>query len=94
MAPNDHLVDEEWRADAVKENTYLSHINFLREQFAEAACQKGIDLPTPPTHSNNSMDVNEIGNDGIYGKEYDNDDKDFSYHSSDGSANKEEAAHK
>ncbi len=76
----------------MKKDTHLFHINFQREQFAEAACQKGIDLPTPPTHSNNDIDVNVIGNDGIYSKEYDNDDKDFSYHSSDGSANEEAVA--
>jgi hypothetical protein len=29
MAPLDQLVDEEWRADAVKEDTCLSHINLL-----------------------------------------------------------------
>ncbi len=67
MAPLDQLVDEEWKADAVKEDTCLSHINLLREQFAEAAHQKGIDLLTPLTHSNNSTDINDIGNDRIYG---------------------------
>ncbi len=78
MASLDQLVDEEWRADAVKEDTCLFCINLLREQFAEAACLKGIDFLTPPTHSDNSTDVNEIGDDGIYGKEYDNDDEGFS----------------
>ncbi len=67
MAPLDQLVDEEWKADAEKEDTHLSHINLLREQFVEAAHQKGIDLLTPLTHSNNGMDINEIGNDRIYG---------------------------
>jgi hypothetical protein len=38
-------------------------------QFAEAAHQKGIDLLTPPTHSSNGTDVDEIGDDRIYGKE-------------------------
>jgi hypothetical protein len=40
------------------------------------------------------MDLNEISNDGIFGKEYNNDDKDFSYHSSDRSAEEEAAAHR
>jgi hypothetical protein len=50
-------VGDEWRADAVKKDTCLSHINLLREQFAKAACQKGIDVLTPPTHSNIGTDV-------------------------------------
>jgi hypothetical protein len=86
MAPLDQLVDEKWKADAVKEDTRLSRINLLREQYAEAAHQKGINLLRPPTHSDSGTDVDEIGDDRIYGKEYDNNDEDFSYHSSDGSA--------
>jgi hypothetical protein len=53
-------VDEEWRADTMKEGTCLSHINLPREQFLEAAHQKGIDLLTPPTHSNFGMEVNKM----------------------------------
>jgi hypothetical protein len=94
MAPHDQLVEEEWKADAVKKDTCLSRIYLLREQFAEAACQKGIDSLTPPSHSNNGTKVNEIEDGRIYGKEYDNDDKDFSYHSSDGSAEEEAAVHR
>ncbi len=92
-APLDQLVVEEWRADAVKEDTCLSHSNLLWEQFTEAACQKGIDLLTPPTLSNNGIDVDEIGNDRIHGKKYNNDDNYFNYHSSDGSAKEQAAAH-
>ncbi len=61
----------------MKEDTHLSRINLLWEQFAEAAHQKGIDVLTPPTHSNISTDVDEIGNDRIYGKEYNKNDKHF-----------------
>jgi hypothetical protein len=38
LAPVDQLVDEERKDDAVKEDTCLSRINLLREQFTEAAC--------------------------------------------------------
>ncbi len=41
---------------------------------------------THPTHSGNGTDVNKIDNDRIYGKEYKDDDEDFSCHSSDGLA--------
>jgi hypothetical protein len=86
MAPFDQLVDKERKADAVKEDTCLSHIKLLQEQFAEAACQQGIDLLTHPAHSDTGTDVDEIGNNEIYGKEYNDHDEDFSYHSSDGLA--------
>ncbi len=69
MAPFNQLVDEERKADAVKEDTCLSRIKLLREQFAEAACWKGIDLLRHPTHSENGMDANEINNERIYGTE-------------------------
>ncbi len=37
------------------------------------------------THSQDDSDAEELDNNGIYGREYDNTDEDFSYHSSDGS---------
>jgi hypothetical protein len=93
MAPLYQLVYDEWRADAMKEDTCLSRINLLREQFAEAAHQKGIDVLTPPTHRDIGTDVNETSDDGMYGKQYNNHDEVFSYHSSDGSTKEEAAAH-
>ncbi len=45
---------------------------------------------THTTQSDDGTDIDEISNDGIYGREYSNDDEDFSYHSSDGLA-KEDA---
>jgi hypothetical protein len=41
------------------------------------------------SHSEDSTDAPDSGDDGIYGKDYDNKDEDFSYHSSDGSAEEE-----
>jgi hypothetical protein len=49
---------------------------------------------TPPTHSNIGKDVDGTRDDGIHGMEYNNDDEDFNYHSSDGSAKKKAAAHR
>ncbi len=48
---------------------------------------------THTAHSDNNTHANEIGVDRIYGKEYDNDDEDFSYHSSDGLAEEDAPRH-
>ncbi len=48
---------------------------------------------TPSTHRDIGTAINEIGNNGIYGKEYNINDEDFSYHSPDGFAKEEAAAH-
>jgi hypothetical protein len=93
MAPFEKLVEEEEKVNAVKEDTHLSQIEVLREQFAEAACQKGYDLSTNTTHSNNGTEANELSGDGIHGREYNDKDEDFSYQSLDGSAKEDADAH-
>jgi hypothetical protein len=90
MAPFKSLVEEGEKADTLKEDTHLSQIKLLHEQFAEATCQKGYDLSTSTSHNNDSTDTNKLGGNEIYGRKYNDEDEDFSYHSSDGSA-KEDA---
>jgi hypothetical protein len=98
MAPFDKFVKEAEEEDAEKGDARLARIEFLQKKFAEIAHQKGrckaIDNPISDllrnnTHSNDTSD-NELDNDGIYGRMVDDEDKDFSYHSSDGSAEEDE----
>ncbi len=49
------------------------------------AASPHIDLTTASTHSQDNSDAEEMDNNNFYGREYDNTNEDFSYHSSDGS---------
>ncbi len=89
MAPYNKLVDKVEKEDAVKEAAHLTRIEILREKFAEASqnkdsCNKG----------NDNIVVIELGNDdSIRDAESDEEDKEFSYHSSGGSAEEEGEDH-
>jgi hypothetical protein len=85
----DKLVDKKEKADTAKEASHLLHIKLLQEQFAHAAHQKVDSLLMDTSHSKDGTDAPDFGDDGIYGQDYDNDDKDFSYHLLDGSAEEE-----
>jgi hypothetical protein len=89
MAPYDKLVDEVEKEDAVKEAACLTQIEILREKFAEASqnkdsCNKG----------NDNIAVIELGDDdSICNAESDEEDKEFSYHSLNGSVKEEGEDH-
>ncbi len=89
MAPYDKQVDEVEKEDAVKEAACLTRIEILQEKFAEASqnkdsCNKG----------NDNLVVIKLGDDNIIcNAESDEEDKEFSYHSSDGSAEEEGEDH-
>ncbi len=85
----DKLVKKEEMADAAKEASHLLHIKLLQEQFAHATCQKVDGLLMDTSHSEGGTDTPDFGNDGIYKMEDDDEDEDFSYHLSNGSAEEE-----
>jgi hypothetical protein len=98
MASFNQIVKEAEEEDANKEDAWLARIEVLQKKFADAAHQKGryksnndpiTNFLANNTNSNNNSG-NDSGNDGIYGTMEDNEDNDFSYHSSDGSAEEEE----
>jgi hypothetical protein len=89
MGPFDKLVATEEKADTAKEDTCLLGIKLLREKFEHAAHQKVDGLLMDTSHSEDDTDAPDFGDDGIYGKDYDNEDEDFSYHLLDGSAEEE-----
>ena len=64
-------------------------IKLLREKFEHAARQKVDGSLMDTSRSEDGTDAPTFGDDGIYAEDYDNKDKDFSYHSSDGSAEEE-----
>ncbi len=85
----DKLMAAEEKTDTAKEHSCLLRIKLLCEKFEHAARQKGngLFMDTPP--SKDGTDAPDFDGDGIYGKNYDNEDEDFSYHLSDGSAEEE-----
>jgi hypothetical protein len=86
MGHFDKLMAAEEKADAAKEHSCLLRIKLLREKFEHAASQKGDGLLMDTPHSKDGTDTPDFDDDGIYGKNYDNEDEDFSYHLSDGLA--------
>jgi hypothetical protein len=89
MGPFDKLVAAEEKVDTAKEDTRLLRIKMLQEKFKHAAHQKVNGLLMDTSHSKDSTDAPDFGDNGIYGKDYDNQDEDFSYHLLDGSAEEE-----
>jgi hypothetical protein len=84
MGPFVKLMAAEEKADAAKEHSCLLRIKLLHEKFKHAARQKGNGLLMDTPHSKDGTDAPDFDDDGIYGKNYDDEDEDFSYHSSDG----------
>ncbi len=93
MDPFDKLVDKEEKAGAAKEASHLLHIKLLQEQFTHAARQKVDGLLMDTSHSKDGTDAPDFGDDGIYGTKDEDEDKDFSYHLSDGLAEEEIGDH-
>jgi hypothetical protein len=92
--PIDQLVNKEEKVHAAKVTARASHIKLCQQQSKNAARKKSdrsratspyIDLTTASTHSQDDSDPEEMDNNNIYRREYDNTNEDFSYHSSDGS---------
>jgi hypothetical protein len=83
MDPIDKIIDEKENTNAAKASTQASCIERHREQFKNAA-QKKTGLSGTTCTSVEVFDTKDAENHGIYRKEYDDDDEDFSYHSSDG----------
>ncbi len=92
MAPLDRLIDKEMQADTAQEIACASRMKIQWEHFKHTAHQN-CDLPgvnntdggleTSSTHSKDSANDDRVDNNGIYGGENDDDDGDFTYHSSD-----------
>ncbi len=89
MAPYDKLVDKEEKSNAAKEDSQLSRIKLLQEKFKCATQQKVDGLLMDTSRSKDGTDAPTFGDDGIHAEDYDDEDKDFSYHSLDGSAEEE-----
>jgi hypothetical protein len=95
MAPLDLFIGEKKEADIAQENARASCMTIQREQFEHTAHQNfnlpGINstdegLETTSTHSKDGANDDRVDNNGIYsGKNDDDDDGDFTCHSSDGS---------
>ncbi len=75
MAPYDKLVDDVEKDDKEKEAACLTQVKILREKFAEA--------------SRNKNPIKTGDHDSIRNAETEEEDKEFSYHLSDGSAKEE-----
>jgi hypothetical protein len=89
MAPYNKLVDEVEKEDAVKEAARLTRDEILREKFAEASRNKD-----SHNKGNDNIAVIELGHDNsICNAESDEEDKEFSYHSLDGSAEEDGEDH-
>jgi hypothetical protein len=89
MAPYNKLVDKAEKEDAVKEAACLTQIEILREKFAEASQNKD-----SRNKGNDNIAVIKLGDDNsICNAESDEEDKEFSYHLSDGSAKEEGEDH-
>ncbi len=94
MAPLGRFINEETQADTAQKNDHASCMKILQEQFESTACQN-CNLPgnintdrgleTTPTHSIDSPNYDGVDNNVSYNGKNDDDDKDFTYHSSDGS---------
>jgi hypothetical protein len=92
MAPLDRFMDKETQADTAQENACASHMKIQGEQFKNTARQN-CNLPgvnytdkgseTTSNHSNNDANDDRVDNNGIYGGKNDDDDSNFTYHSSD-----------
>jgi hypothetical protein len=94
MDPIDQCINKEEKAHIAKANAQASCIEHWQEQFKNAAQKKSgqscaastyVDLSMASTHSQDNSGAEELDNNGIYGREYDKTNEDFSYHSSDGS---------
>ncbi len=94
MDPIDQLINKEEKVHTAKVTARASHIELCQQQFKNSAKKKSdrsratspyIDLTTASTHSQDDFNAEEMDNDNIYGREYDDTNEDFSYHSSDGS---------
>jgi hypothetical protein len=88
MAPHDKLMDEVEQDDTAKEMACLARIQILREKFAKDSHEKGGGKQADESNKYAEIDYDE----GVCKADSDEDDKDFSYHSSDGSA-KEDGKH-
>jgi hypothetical protein len=93
MDPIDQFISKEEKVHTAKVNAQASCIEHRGEQFENATQKKSgqscaastyVNLSTASTHSQNNSDAEEPDNDGIFGREYDNTNEDFSYQSSDG----------
>jgi hypothetical protein len=89
MALYDKLVEEVAKEDAAKEAARLTQIEILQEKFAKASQNKN-----SRNKGNDNIAVIELGDDNsICNAEFDEEDKEFSYHSSDGSVEEEGEDH-
>ncbi len=91
MAPLDRFIDKETQADTAQENACASCIKIWREQFKNTAHQNcnlpGIyntdgGLETTSTHSEDGTNDDRVDNNGIYSDRNDDDEGNFTYHSS------------
>jgi hypothetical protein len=82
MAPYDKLMDEVEQDDTAKEMACLARIQILREKFAKDSREKGSGKQADESNKYAEIDYDE----GVCKADSDEDDKDFNYHSSDGSA--------
>jgi hypothetical protein len=99
MAPHDRFIGKETQADTTQENARASHMKIRWEQFKNTTRQK-CNLPginntdggseTTSTHSMDGANDDGVDNNGIYSGKNDNDDGNFTYHSSDGPDNDDE----
>jgi hypothetical protein len=82
MAPYNKLMDEVEQDDTAKEMACLARIQILREKFAKDSREKGSGKQANESNKYAEIDYNE----GVCKADSNEEDKDFSYHSSDGSA--------
>ncbi len=82
MAPYDKLMDEVDQDDTAKEMACLARIQILREKFAKDSREKGSGKQADESNKYAEIDYDE----GVRKADSNEDDKDFSYHSSDSSA--------
>jgi hypothetical protein len=89
MAPYDKLVIDLEKDDAAKEIARLSRIQILWEKFDKASREKGRDKQDGVNNNDDEMD-DDVDACTVRSDEH---DKDFSYHSSDGSAEEDGNQH-
>ncbi len=82
MAPHDKLMDEVEQDDTAKEMACLARIQILHEKFAKDSREKGSGKQADESNKYAEIDYDE----GVCKADSNEDDKNFSYHSSDGSA--------
>jgi hypothetical protein len=92
MAPLDTFINKETQVDTAQENARASHMKIQQEQFEHTARQNcnllGVNnmdggLETTSTHNKDGTNDDRMDNYGIYGSKNDDDDGNFTYHSSD-----------